>query len=83
MSNAFFSFELNVKMFSTVKTKKEMMKKPQKQINTPMVLPKKVFGKMSPYPTLVNVMITFQIQLIMFEKFYEDISLSLASKILS
>ena len=54
----------------SVTTKKETIKTPQKQIMIPTILPKKVFGKISPYPTEVRVIITFHIQLIMLPKSY-------------
>jgi hypothetical protein len=48
------------------------MNTPQKAIMMPIILPAKVLGKISPYPTEVRVMITFHMQFMMFVKFYPE-----------
>ena len=56
--NAFCSLIVNAKISVATIMRSEMMKVPQKAQMTPMILPKVVTGYMSPYPTVVMVMIT-------------------------
>ena len=70
-------------MFVTVTTKNEIMRTPQKQITTPTSLPKNVFGKRSPYPADVKVIIMFHIELKKLLKFCSLASVIGDSKILN
>ena len=77
--NARASFGVNSSILVIVTTKKEIIRTPQKQIIVPTILPKLVFGKSSPYPADVKVIIMFHMALTKLLKFYPDTSVNMDS----
>jgi hypothetical protein len=61
-SKAFYSPRVNENKFVKVTVKMETRNSPQRATMTPMNLPTPLFGNMSPYPTVVMVMMTPQME---------------------
>ena len=77
------SLSVKSSISAIVTTKNEIINMPKNIISVPIIRPKKVLGKISPYPQLTKVIMTFQTEFYILEKSWPETSFKGDSKIRS